>query len=77
MKMKEINWNTMSQLGLIERINREILHPLGLAMSRNPSTGSSDSIFVADDFFWEYSDAIKNSVLSKDEIKAKLLAIQE
>ncbi|MGL4713082.1 MAG: DUF7415 domain-containing protein [Shewanella sp.] len=25
----------MSELGLIERINREILHPLGLAVSRN------------------------------------------
>lgn len=43
--MKSINWNQMSELGLIERINREILHPIGLAISRNPDTGSSDSVF--------------------------------
>jgi len=50
-----INWNDMSDLGLIRRINEEILHPLGLAMSRNPESGSSEAILIADDGIWEYS----------------------
>ncbi|WP_436718977.1 DUF7415 domain-containing protein, partial [Vibrio cholerae] len=37
--MKCIDWNKMSELGLIEKINREILHPLGLAITRNVETG--------------------------------------
>lgn len=59
MNYKEIDWNTASKLGIITRINKEVLHPLGLAMTRNPSTGSSDSLLIAPDGFWEYSpDAI-------------------
>lgn len=38
----------MSELGLVERINREICHPLGLAISRNPETGFSEWISVKD-----------------------------
>lgn len=34
--MKTINWSQASELGLIVRINREILHTLGLSMSRDP-----------------------------------------
>lgn len=70
--MRSINWNQMSELGLIERINREILHPIGLAISRNPDTGSSDSVLVADDGIWEYSANIKYGVLSDLEVKTKL-----
>lgn len=33
MKITEINWNQASEMGLIERINTEILHPLGLAIN--------------------------------------------
>lgn len=44
----------MSELGLIEHINRLFLHPLGLAISRDPSTGHSTQILVADDGVWEY-----------------------
>lgn len=49
MKITEINWNQASELGLIERINTEILHPLGLAISRNPDTGFSESLYISDD----------------------------
>jgi len=66
--MKTINWNDMSKLGLIRRINEEILHPLGLAMSRNIETGTSEEIFVADDGIWEYADP-PEMILSDDEIK--------
>ena len=67
--MKKINWTTMSELGLVERINREIMHPLGLAVTRDVSTGSSDVIHVADDGFFEYCGSEpKGKILSKDEI---------
>lgn len=72
--MKTINWNQMSELGLIERINREILHPLGLAISRNPENGCSEAIFVADDGVWEYGN-VPTTVLSDEEFKDKFLKI--
>ena len=65
--MKEINWNTLSKLGLIKRINHEILHPLGLAITRNPETGFSETILVADDGIWEYENK-EVVVLSKEEV---------
>ena len=73
--MKTINWNDASQLGLIERINREILHPLGLAMSREPDAGTSSELLVADDGVWQYADDFKTTVLPDDEVKARLAAI--
>ncbi len=50
-----LTWNDMSDLGLIVRINNEILHPLGLALSRNPSAGTSEVVLIAPDGKWEYS----------------------
>ena len=73
--MKTINWNDASYLGLVERINREILHPLGLAMSREPDTGTSSELLVADDGVWQYADDFKTTVLPDDEVKARLAAI--
>ena len=70
--MKAIDWNQMSELGLIERINREICHPLGLAVSRNPETGTSDFVFVSDDGEWQYADSLGSSTCSDDEVKARL-----
>lgn len=75
--MKSINWNKMSELGLIERINREILHPVGLAISRNPETGFSEEIYVADDGIWEYHKDLKSSVLPQDELKARVSEIRD
>lgn len=48
MSQKTINWNQASERGLIARINTEILHPLGLAMIRNPENGVSPGLIVAD-----------------------------
>jgi len=59
----------MSELGLIERINREICHPLGLAVSREPETGFSKKILIADDGEWEYDPKIKPSVISDKKIR--------
>lgn len=47
--MKYVDFNTLSEMGLVWRINREILHPLGLALSRDVETGSSPGALIADD----------------------------
>lgn len=60
----------MSNLGLIHRINREILHPLGLAICRNLD-GTSDKILVAPDGVFQY-DTDTQSVT--DEIVLERLA---
>ncbi|WP_413485406.1 hypothetical protein [Shewanella baltica] len=65
--MKSINWNQMSKLGLIERINREILHPMGLAIARDVTTGISEKVLVAPDGIFEYGE-IKSTIISEDEI---------
>ena len=69
---KTIDWNQASEMGLIERINREVLHPLGLAMTRNPENGKSESLLVADDGFWEYDPEMESGIISNEEIKAIL-----
>lgn len=70
--MRTIDWNEMSKLGLIERINREILHPLGLAMSRTLETGHSEKVLVSEDGEWEYSPGIRSTILDDAEIKLRL-----
>lgn len=68
--MKSINWNDMSELGLIRVINTEVLHPLGLVMSRNPDNGNSEVIYISDDGNWEYEQ--KQETPSREELKAKV-----
>jgi hypothetical protein len=51
-----VDWNEISKRGLLERINREIMHPLGLAVFRDTYTGISNGALVAEDGAWEYSD---------------------
>lgn len=70
--MKSINWNQMSELGLIERFNREILHPLGLAVSRDVYTGASGEVLVADDGIWEYCKEMPTTIISNEAVKEKL-----
>lgn len=48
-KPKYIDWNEISRRGLIERINREIMHPLGLAVCREVETGQSPGALVSQD----------------------------
>ncbi|UYD60105.1 hypothetical protein OPFAMLBM_00084 [Aeromonas phage avDM12-TAAL] len=70
--MKKIDWNDMSSLGLIKRINEQVLHPLGLAMTRNPETGSSDYVLIAPDGVFEYDETIKSrSTLTDEQIKQR------
>lgn len=51
-----IDWNEISRRGLLERINREIMHPLGLAVCREVETGNSPGALVSDDGPWIYPD---------------------
>ena len=67
-----IDWNQMSKLGLIERINKEILHPLGLSMSRDVETGHSTKVYIADDGFWEYDPTLPSTVLSDEDVRVVL-----
>lgn len=71
--VKEINWNQLSELGLLRKINRDVLHPLGLAISRNVETGFSEVILAAADGVWEYSeDILKKPDLTEVEIRERL-----
>lgn len=54
--MKIVDFNTLSDMGLIWKINKEILHPLGLALTRNPEDGMSRGAIVSDDGNWEYPE---------------------
>lgn len=56
--MKKINYKDLSDWGLIYKINKEVLHPLGISLSWDPDTGSSDCLLVADDMIWRYADEL-------------------
>lgn len=53
-----ISWNELSARGLIVRINSEILHPLGLAVFRDPQTGVSQGALIASDGVWAYEHPV-------------------
>lgn len=53
-----ISWNELSERGLIIRINKEILHPIGLAVFRDPQTGLSRGALVSPDGVWEYDQSV-------------------
>lgn len=59
--MTVIDWNEISRLGLHERINREIMHPLGLAIYRVVENGVSPGAYVAPDGVFEYADPLTPS----------------
>lgn len=53
-----ISWNELSERGLIIRINKEILHPIGLAVFRDSQTGLSRGALVSPDGVWEYDQSV-------------------
>lgn len=57
-----IDWNEISRLGLLERINREIMHPLRYAVCREVETGRSPGALVSPDGVWVYPDQINTPV---------------
>lgn len=60
-KYKIMDFEEMSNNGLIWKINKEILHPLGLALARDGDT--SPGCMIAPDGKWEFSEEsnIRNS----------------
>ena len=59
MSYKIMNFIEMSENGLIWKINKEILHPLGLALARTEDeNGNSVSYgcMIAPDGKWEFSE---------------------
>ncbi|EDS8695094.1 hypothetical protein CJK35_002099 [Salmonella enterica] len=59
-----LDWNQLSALGLIVRINTEVLHPIGLALYRDPATGSSAGAMISPDGKWTYgSEVVKGRKL--------------
>ncbi len=66
--MEIVDFNFLSKHGLIYQINKEVLHPLGLALSYNEETGTSPGCIVDDsDFRWEYTDDITEEYQEKFE----------
>ncbi|WP_440939882.1 DUF7415 domain-containing protein [Klebsiella grimontii] len=53
-----MSWNELGARGLIVRINKEILHPIGLAVFRDPNTGISQGALIAPDGVWKYDQSI-------------------
>ncbi|MEQ9938743.1 MULTISPECIES: 3'-5' exonuclease [Pectobacterium] len=50
-----IDWNELSERGLLVRINNEIMHPIGLAIFRDQETGGSGGALISHDGKWRYS----------------------
>lgn len=54
-KYEMVDWNELSKRGLLRKINEEILHPIGLAVCRDPETGISPGAIVSPDGVWTYA----------------------
>lgn len=67
--MKTLNWNQMTEIGLTERFNIEILHPLGLSVKVNPITGYSEHAIISNDGFWLYPEGHKQTNKTDEEIR--------
>ncbi len=56
------------------RINDEVLHPMGLAISRVPYNGASYCALIAGDGVWQYDprEVDANKLFTKDEISVQI-----
>ena len=77
MKQQTINWNQIAELGLLERINREVMHPLGLAVCRDTESGVSPGALIADDGVWEFAPGMISKIIPDDEVRIKLEEIKK
>ena len=68
---KYVDFNTLSKWGLIIKINHDILHPLGLALSYDKESGKSNGCIVAEDLFWEYPKNTINEGKERFELFVK------
>lgn len=72
--LMQVDWNKLSELGLLERFNREILHPLGIAAFFNPETGQSGGALISNDGEFEYAPNMPTKITPNDEVRAKIKA---
>jgi len=70
-KLKSINWTQISELGLLERINKEIMHPLGLAVFRS-TDGNSGGALVSDDGVFQYAEGMQLKNFDSEKVKEML-----
>jgi hypothetical protein len=64
-------WQELSDAGLIYKINKEILHPVGLALSWDPDLNTSFGAIKSPDGEWEYDD---DSIAKEEEKLNKFYA---
>ena len=64
-KFKMIDFEKLSEWGLIYKINKEVLHPLGLALTRELETPISKGAVISPDLKFEYTD----DVVQRNEAK--------
>ncbi|EJB4242393.1 hypothetical protein MT068_001484 [Salmonella enterica] len=62
----EMDWNELSSMGVIVALNFSIFHPRGLAICRDPESGVSPYLLVADDGVWEYTPDVLEE--AKDQL---------
>ncbi len=60
-----MNFNQMSDFGLIYLINKQILHPLGLSLTVEPKTGKSCGAVISHDLIWSYTTKMHNESRAK------------
>lgn len=71
--MKKIDWNEISELGLLVEINEKIMHPLGLAIVRCNETGTSEGAFVSTNGPFKYNhDRIELPKFNKGKVRKYL-----
>ncbi|MDK2597916.1 DUF7415 domain-containing protein [Pseudoalteromonas obscura] len=71
--MKVLNWNELAELGVLAKINKEMLHPLGLAVMRDTKTGKSAGALVSDDGIWEYDPKLELPEFDEEKIREIVL----
>jgi len=62
-----LDFNQMSELGLIFLINKQVLHPLGLSLTRELETGKSCGAIIASDLVWKYKPSTEKKERNKLE----------
>jgi hypothetical protein len=71
-----LDWDKMSELGLIEKINREVLYPIGLALFRDVDEGISQGCLISSAGPLMYPSDFVSGLKSNEEIKELLKTIE-
>ena len=62
-----MDFNQLSEAGLLYLINKQVLHPLGLSLTLDSKTGKSNGAIIALDLIWEFSSEIEKEYRVKLE----------